>query len=54
MSIIMFDMISVMDKSFRSFLFYSNLKYGKLHESYLTRAVQNLLNAKNKRWTRIF
>ena len=38
------DMKSFVGKSFRSFLFYSNLKYIKFHESYMTHAVLNLLN----------
>ena len=43
MCIIMFDMKSVMEKIFRSFLFYSNLKYDKFREPYLAHAALNLL-----------
>ena len=42
--IIISDMKSVMGKSFRSFLFYSNLMYGKFREPYLAHANLNLLN----------
>ena len=48
MCIIMPDVKSVMGKNFRSFMFYSNLKYGKIHESYLTRAVLSLLISLHK------
>ena len=39
----MSDMKRVMGKSFESFLFYSNLKYGKFREPYLAHATLNLL-----------
>ena len=41
--IIMSDMKSVIDKSFRDFLLYNNHKYGRFHDSYLDHAVLNLL-----------